>query len=160
MKKFVVALLIASSSAIQINKEKKPKDKTDFSRYVSKDSEVTLQNFTAAYSQLTDKEKNYAYYMSKASWAGSKMVMHQICYEGPPIFLILQSYFQGKNFDELKKAAMKENISEAEWKMFLAYTSAFYTNMGPYNSFGSKKFIPELSRPKFWAVLRSNPLAK
>ena len=60
----------------------------------------------------------------------------------------------------MKKAAIAEGIKEDEFKMFLAYASAFYSNMGPYHSFGSFKFIPELNKDKFFKVLKSNPLAK
>jgi hypothetical protein len=51
MKKILVtlALLLGSTSSIKINSVKKPKDTTDLSRFVSKNSEVVLQNFTEAF---------------------------------------------------------------------------------------------------------------
>ena len=42
---------------------------------------------------LSDKEKNYAYYLTEASNAGALMVYHQISYESPPLFLLLNAYF-------------------------------------------------------------------
>ena len=56
---------------------------------------ASVQNleFAEAFKHLTDKEKNYAYFISKASWAGAKMVLHQLCYEAPPLFLMFQAFF-------------------------------------------------------------------
>jgi hypothetical protein len=53
------------------------------------DANVSNADFKAQWQQLTPKEKNYAYYIYKASWAGAKMVFHDISYEAPAIFLIL-----------------------------------------------------------------------
>jgi hypothetical protein len=36
--------------------------------------------------------------MSKASWAGAKMVYHQISYEAPALFILFQAYFADKDF--------------------------------------------------------------
>mmetsp|Transcript_15338 Transcript_15338/g.23615 ORF Transcript_15338/g.23615 Transcript_15338/m.23615 type:complete len:152 (+) Transcript_15338:281-736(+) len=60
----------------------------DLEKVINRDSNTTLVNFTNAWSQLNEREKNYAYYITKASWAGAKMVFHQMSYESPPLFLI------------------------------------------------------------------------
>jgi hypothetical protein len=75
--------------------------KPDLSKFVHRESNVSLVNYTSAWSQLTEKEKSYAYYMTAASWAGAKMVFHEICYEAPPLFLMFQGYFQNKDLDNL-----------------------------------------------------------
>ena len=78
----------------------------DLDKYIHRESNTTLVNFTSAWSQLSEREKNYAYYISKASWAGAKMVFHQMSYESPPLFLLFQAFFQDKNpqaiFNEVK----------------------------------------------------------
>lgn len=117
-----------------------------------------MGNFTGQWHQLSDKEKEYAYYLSKASFAGGKMVFHQISYESPAIFLILQGYFSGKNFEELSLSALKNNVSKEEFDQFCAYAGGFYSNMGNYFSSGGQKFIPEMSKEKFKTILESNPL--
>ena len=86
------------------------------------------------------------------------MVLHQVSYEAPAIFLILQSYFQNKNFDELKTLAGSKGVSATEHKQFLAYAAGFYNNMGNYKSFGSRKFVPEINEETFEKILQSNPL--
>merc|ERR1712176_1018726 len=107
---------------------------------------------------LDEKERNYAYFMSKASWAGGKMVFHQISYESPPIFLILQAYFQQRDFLMLEEAAYKAGVTEEEYKYFMAYCGGFYANMSNYHSFGALKFTPECSSEAFYQILKSNPL--
>ena len=75
-------------------------------KYISHESRVQNLEYENAFKLLSDKEKNYAYYLEKAAWAGAKMVFHQICYEAPALFLIFQSYFQQKDFFALEQAAL------------------------------------------------------
>ena len=79
------------------------------------DSPVQRLFTQSAWDQLSIKEKNYAVYMSKASWAGAKMVFHQISYESPALFILFQAYFNERNFDILKDCAAKAGISDEEW---------------------------------------------
>ena len=134
--------------------------KTDHERYISKKTPVIAGgNFTVPWNQLTEKEKNYAFYLSEASWAGAKMVLHQISYEGPAIFLMFHSFFQDKNHEELKRYIVNnKTITADDYKAFEAYVAAFYQNLGNYHSFGSMKFIPEMSSDKFLTILKTNPL--
>ena len=60
---------------------------------IHRHSNVTTNNITASWAQLNEKERDYAYYMSEASYAGSKMVFNEISYESPLIFLVMQAYF-------------------------------------------------------------------
>ena len=39
----------------------------------------------------------------------------------------------------------------------MAYAAGFYQNLSPYKSFGSSKFMPELSKSKFLKILKSKP---
>jgi hypothetical protein len=45
-------------------------------KYISPESPCQNLNYFEAFSHLTEKEKNYAYFLSKASWAGAKMTFH------------------------------------------------------------------------------------
>ena len=66
--------------------------------YIHHESRVQNLAFSHAWKYLTEKEKNYAYYMTKASWAGAKMVPHQISYESPALFCIFLAYFKDPDF--------------------------------------------------------------
>jgi hypothetical protein len=68
------------------------------STHIKLDTRVQNLAFSNAWKFLTDKEKNYAYFMSKASWAGSRMVPHQISYESPVLFGIFLAYFRDPDF--------------------------------------------------------------
>lgn len=57
--------------------------------YITNRARVMPKNASMAWKGLTDKEKSYAYYLQKADWAGAKMVLHEVSYEAPPIFVIL-----------------------------------------------------------------------
>lgn len=107
---------------------------------------------------LSDKEKNYAYFLSKASWAGVKMIMHQICYESPALFLLFQAFFQEQDFFKVETAAAQAGVSTEDWKKFVSYVAGFYSNLGNYHSFGDMKFVPDLSPEVFKTILHSNPL--
>ena len=62
-------------------------------KYISTETRVQGLKFSDSWKMLTEREKNYAYFMAKASWAGAKMVLHQLCYEAPALFLLFQAYF-------------------------------------------------------------------
>jgi hypothetical protein len=58
------------------------------SKYISTKTSVQNLQFANSWKYLTEKERNYAYFMSKSSWAGAKICLHQNMYEAPPMFLI------------------------------------------------------------------------
>jgi len=56
--------------------------------FIHENTRVQNLGFSHAWTHLTEKEKNYAYFMTKASWAGAKIVLHQISHETAPLFCI------------------------------------------------------------------------
>ena len=46
------------------------------------------------FADLTEKEKLYAYYFSRASWEGSKICYFQRSYEAPALLYILVNIFE------------------------------------------------------------------
>lgn len=45
-------------------------------QHISPESPIMNLDFSNAFSLLTEREKNYAYFLSKASWAGAKTTFH------------------------------------------------------------------------------------
>eukprot|EP00347_Sterkiella_histriomuscorum_P003337 403364678 len=121
------------------------------------DTRVQNLDFQKPWSQLTDQEKNYAYYIYKASWAGALMVPHQISYEAPALFAMFLLYFKGKNFQELEQHASQQGVTSDQWQKFVAYVAGFYGNMSNYHSFGDHKFVPEIPHETFNEILHSHP---
>ena len=131
------------------------------SKHIDLKTRVQNLDFAASWEQLSEAERNYAYYMSKASWAGALVTIHQISYESPLLFCLFQAYFAEKNFDELEQCALREGngLTQEDWRKFIAYVAGFYGSLGNYLSFGQMKFVPDLSVDQFWSILGSHPKA-
>jgi len=56
--------------------------------FVNPEATVHNLNFEEAWKLLDTKEKNYAYFLSKAAWEGALVVPHLISYEAPGIFML------------------------------------------------------------------------
>lgn len=108
-----------------------------------------------AFEKLTDQEKQYAHYISQASWFGSKICLHQLSPESAPLFDIFQKVFSSNQVPKLRDSASKAGVSKEDFDHFLQYVAVFYGNMGNYLSFGDTKFVPRLPQDKFEAVLTS-----
>jgi hypothetical protein len=62
-------------------------------KHISPATRIQNLNYSKAYSFLDERERNYAYYLSKASWEGAKMVPHQVSYESPVLMAIFLKFF-------------------------------------------------------------------
>ena len=126
-------------------------------KHIKPDTRIQNLVFSEPWQGLNDREKNYAYYMAKASWEGSKVVPYQISYEAPALWCIFLAAFEDKNFEELEERALATGVTKSEYKNFLAYVGGFYGNMSNYHSFGDMKFVPDLTPEAFCKILESNP---
>ena len=122
-----------------------------FSRYI-----IQNINFKETFEQLTEEERNYIYYLTKACWAGQPIVLFQTSYESPALFMIFQIFFSSiGNLSEIKTYLLKNNISEANYNEFIKYVALFYSNFGNYSL--KKKFIPSLKLEDFESILQLSP---
>lgn len=108
-----------------------------------------------AFNLLSNKEKLYAYYLSKASWEGAKMCLFQCSKESAYLFMVFQELYRNIKVDDLYNSFNKHDIDK-----FVEFTALFYSNMGNYNSFGDDKFCPELSKDTFKNIIKSNVSTK
>jgi dipeptidyl-peptidase-3 len=100
---------------------------------------------------LSDTEKLYAHYISKASLAGTRIVLKQVSPESPDIYdfiVSLHKQFKG----DWKTIQQKAGISDGELQDFLNYAAQFLGNCGNYKSFGDSKFIPRIAPEKLEAI--------
>lgn len=108
-----------------------------------------------AFEGLTEKEKKYAHYLSRASWYGSLIVLFQTSQESPLIYLLLDRLFRSQDLPSLKALALEQaGFSEDDFKALLVYTAAFLSNTGNYRGFGDNKFIPGVPEEKLVKLVK------
>ena len=124
---------------------------------ILKKDQIQNLDFKESFEQLSEEEKNYLYYLSKACWAGQPIVLFQTSYESPALFMIFQIYFSSfSDFSEIKTILLKNNISDINYNSFIKYAAYFYSNFGNYSA-SKKKFIPELSLNDLESILKISP---
>lgn len=106
---------------------------------------------------LSNEEKLYAHYLSKASWMGSLIISLQTSVESPLIFSMLLKIFMLQSVENLEETALLFcNFSEDEVLAFMLYVSGIFSSFGNYRGFGDTKFIPDLEKEKFARLLKAS----
>lgn len=108
---------------------------------------------------LTDKQKAYAHHISRAAFAGYRIVLRQTSPEAEDIFDFIIELHKACNGD-WKALASKAGISEDELTAFLQYAAQFLGNGGNYKSFGDSKFLPRCDEKAFAALAKVAPRAE
>ena len=120
-----------------------------------KTNKIQNADFKESFEQLSDEEKNYIYYLSKACWAGQPIVLFQSSYESPALFIIFQTFFSSfKEFSEIKPYLLKNNITDVNYTKYIRYAANFYSNFGNYTTQFRKKFFPALKLEDFDNILQ------
>ncbi|KAF3764814.1 putative dipeptidylpeptidase III [Cryphonectria parasitica EP155] len=108
---------------------------------------------------LTDKQKRYAHYISKSSFAGSRIQMRQVSPESEPIFDFILALHKSCDGD-WKALGQKAGVTEEAVTFFLQYAGAFLGNTGNYKSFGDSKFIPRCQESDVEKLAATSPEAE
>nr|WOD46483.1 hypothetical protein [Trichoderma atroviride] len=111
------------------------------------------------FSLLTEQQKRYAHFISKAAFAGSRIVLRQLSPESEPIYDLIITLHKSTNGD-WNALAKKAGVEESELNLFLEYTGMFLGNMGNYKSFGDAKFIPRCTEKTVAALAATSPEAQ
>ncbi|CAK7230471.1 hypothetical protein SBRCBS47491_007596 [Sporothrix bragantina] len=108
---------------------------------------------------LSDSQKRYAHYISKASFAGNRIVLRQVSPESESIFDFILALNKTAAGDWPALAA-KAGVEEAHLTAFLQYAAQFLGNCGNYKSFGDSKFLPRAPESAFAALASTSPEAE
>ncbi|KAJ4418499.1 hypothetical protein N0V85_001408 [Neurospora sp. IMI 360204] len=108
---------------------------------------------------LTDKQKRYAHFISKASFAGNRIVLRQVSPESESIYDFIIALHKASGGD-WKALAEKAGVDEAGLNAFLQYAAQFLGNSGNYKSFGDSKFVPRCDEKVFASLASTSPEAE
>ncbi|KAI9548212.1 bifunctional diacylglycerol diphosphate phosphatase/phosphatidate phosphatase [Dissostichus eleginoides] len=128
----------------------------DSQYYLPNDIGVSALDCTEAFRLLSNKEKMYSHYLSRAAWYGGLAVLLQTSPESAKIFVLLQKIFRKQTPAQLEQVATAAGLSPEEYQAFLVYAAGLYANMGNYKSFGDTKFIPNLPKDKLKALVKAS----
>ena len=83
---------------------------------------ICTLNVRKAFDGLTEKERRYAYHMSRASWLGTFIVQQQVSVEAPVIAAMLFKMVTAQDLDSLKKVALSTcGLTEEDWTVDICY---------------------------------------
>ncbi|KAH8592498.1 putative dipeptidyl peptidase 3 [Bisporella sp. PMI_857] len=108
---------------------------------------------------LSDKEKRYAHYISRAAFTGTRITLRQVSPESEAIFDFIIELYKAYNGD-WPEAQKKSGINDEDLKYFLEYAAMFLGNCGNYKGFGDAKFVPRSKESAFDSLAASAPEAE
>ncbi|KAI2623210.1 dipeptidyl peptidase III [Hypoxylon sp. NC1633] len=96
------------------------------------------------FGRLSEQEKLYSHYMSRAAWSGTRIILRQVSPESIPIFDFIVELYRscGGNWQQCLEIA---EVAEEELQAFLEYAATFLSNIGNYYGSGDQKFTPRTS---------------
>jgi len=106
---------------------------------------------------LNQQEKDYATYLSLASWAGFPIVTQQISPNSMKIHRFLSEFIKSYPHDKLILAT--KQIGTPLY-YFLEYAATFYYNQSEYLGFGDTKFIPRCSKDELRSIVEGTELTQ
>ncbi|KAK3904717.1 hypothetical protein C8A05DRAFT_31482 [Staphylotrichum tortipilum] len=108
------------------------------------------------FTPLSDKQKRYAHFISRASFAGTRIVLRQVSPESEHIYDLILALHKTAAGD-WKALADKAGVDEAGLSAFLQYAAQFLGNGGNYKSFGDSKFLPRCDASVFASLAATSP---
>ncbi|KAG0147653.1 hypothetical protein CROQUDRAFT_655859 [Cronartium quercuum f. sp. fusiforme G11] len=114
----------------------------------------------SSFNKLNDHEKLYAHWMSRAGWAGARIIMNHWTPVAEPLYDFITTAFASASdphkpasFEELK---FRAKIPDEEWTFLLDYCAQALSNLCNYKSFGATKFIPRCAPTAFEALIAAS----
>jgi dipeptidyl-peptidase-3 len=105
---------------------------------------------------LDDKQKRYAHFISKAAFAGTRIVLRQVSPESEPIYDLIVALHRATSGD-WTALGQKAGVDASEVRLFTEYAAMFLGNTGNYKSFGDAKFLPRCSAESVRKLAQVSP---
>ncbi|KAK9389892.1 peptidase family M49-domain-containing protein [Lipomyces mesembrius] len=127
--------------------------------YADSKAPVSLLSAKVHFEKLTEKEKLYAHYFSKAAHYGTRIVLRQVSPASEQVFDLILSFYRDVTASSPGTAiasiltAAPYSLSEEDSTYLLEYFAQFLSNLGNYKSFGDVKFIPRIPSSTFAAAV-------
>ncbi|XXH00202.1 hypothetical protein Hte_006544 [Hypoxylon texense] len=92
---------------------------------------------------LSEREKRYSHYMSRAAWSGTRIILRQVSPESPAIFDFILELYRSCGGD-WKQLSEVNGVDRDEIQAWLEYAATFLSNVGNYYGSGDQKFAPRV----------------
>ncbi|KAG8924473.1 hypothetical protein FRC02_010405 [Tulasnella sp. 418] len=130
------------------------------SRFLAdRDPPICSMEVDKSFALLTPKEKLYAHFISKASWAGVRIIQGQWTTYAQELYDLLILVFSqkgAKKITDLESLKKRSGVSDEDWILVIEYTAQVFSNLVNYKSFGFSKFIPRVPPETFKAVVENS----
>lgn len=112
---------------------------------------------SAAFATITPRQRIYAHHMNNAAWSGVQIAATQVSVESAALFPLFVRLFLANPVDELRQAAVANNVSDEDFEGFLEYAAHVYVSCGNYYAFGDRKFLPRCTQEAFRGIIEHAP---
>ena len=115
------------------------------------DTPISQLQAREAFEGLSEKERRYCHYLSRASWEGSLACLLQTSAESAPAFLLLKALFSAQTPADLRQA-LAGSVSEEEFQVGRELANSLSFSPSRLHSPGGRKinvhfYIGTVSRP-------------
>ncbi|KAH8833631.1 aflatoxin-detoxifizyme, partial [Flagelloscypha sp. PMI_526] len=125
-------------------------------RYLAdKEAPICLLDVKNVFELLSDKERKYAHWVGKASWAGGSIIQEQWTSYATDLYKLLTTTFSN-NISALPALQDKSGLTESEFQDLLQYTVQVLSNLVNFRSFGATKIFPRIPQDKFAQVVNAS----
>ncbi|KAI1654072.1 dipeptidyl peptidase III [Daldinia decipiens] len=95
------------------------------------------------FDNLSEKEKLYSHYLSRAAWSGTRIILSQVSPESIGIFEFIMELYRSCGGD-WNQFSEDYGVAVEDLEAFLEFAATFLSNIGNYYGSGDQKFIPQL----------------
>ncbi|KAJ3410861.1 hypothetical protein HDV05_003150 [Chytridiales sp. JEL 0842] len=151
------AQILAEAAAADNEEQEQEQVSDDLKAVHLVDTDLPIAKLEAKkhFDSLEEREKMYAYWIYKASWAGARVVAAEASHDSAKIVQFLLDIFTSAplKMRDLEALKTKSLVPEESWKFFLEYACVVLAGLSNYSNYGFQKLIPRLPKSHFKAIV-------